>query len=290
MSRRTPDPYPSSECRCELSRPGVSRDGRKPKAPPLRLSFVTSRKTRATRSVTVRTQLTTRLADPESMARGLEQLTSHLRRYTIVLKRSAFDWDTGKPQQPNLVLFEDEPPVANGSIDPRILKSKSVVMLVTVKAWTSTSELRRLVDEFNISLLDNARSRFISSRSSNLIVGLSFLIFGIPFVVDLTINSKLRRDLGDPTYTGQEPWGHWFSGAYLATAIIWALLIFIAFAIDIIRSRGGPLRIWPQALTVQSLAETIYRIRVSEAIRKNINGITIAVLTGLIVYVLTRVL
>ena len=47
---------------------------------------------------------------------------------------------------------------------------------------------------------------------------------------------------------------------------------------------------WPQALTVQSLAETLYRIRVSEAIRKNLNGIMIAVLTAVIVYVLTRVL
>lgn len=108
-----------------------ARNGRKPEMSSARLAVVTPRPVRRARSVAIPIRLTTRLADPESMARGLDQFTSNLRRYTIIVKRSSFNWDTGKAQDPNIVLFEDEPPVLDGVIDTKILKSKHVTILAT---------------------------------------------------------------------------------------------------------------------------------------------------------------
>lgn len=147
----------------------------------MRLTVVTIRNIRGARNVAIRSTLTTRLADPASMTEALGQFTSKLRRYTIIIKRSSFNWDTGKGQERNLVLFEDEPAVIDGEIDSRLLKSKNVTILATtrdggtaslnltsrsISTWASTPELRELIEEFNKALRINARSRWITPESS----------------------------------------------------------------------------------------------------------------------------
>src|ERR1035441_283572 len=206
--------------------------------------------------------LTNRLVSIESVAAGLEELLSKLLRYTVIIKRPGFSWETGRFQSAEIVLFEDEKLINNNVLDPRILKAKRVVFILTskdrgvasldlksrqIQYWAHTPELSNLIAEFNDQLLRGARSNDIQ-------------------------------------------YDQWALTASVVIFVALLLLILMAVILGLVRIWASPLLIWPEGLTPRSFLQVIHKIRISVTLRGNINNIIVGVVTASVVLIITKLL
>jgi hypothetical protein len=246
----------------------------------------------------VMTELTQRLISAESMASGLDELLSKLLRYTLIIDRPSFSWETAQSQSPNVVLFEDEKPIIDGAIDPRLFKARRVTLMVTssdrgvasidltsrrILVSVSTDELRNLIKDFNERLLAGARSRWFTPQAVASLVTTTVLAIAMPIVVDIIVNPKVRHIVNSGNSNRGVPWDAWVSKSTLIVAIVAIVPTLMAVIISVIRTRSGSLRVWPGGLTLRAFAQTVYKIRISDTLRKNISSIAVGVVTAVIV-------
>lgn len=284
------------------------RSGRKPAVALARPSFVTSsNETRPPRPPLVKS-LTRRLATPESMAEGLAEFLGSLKRYTVVIRRPGFSWDSGQFQTTDLTLYEDEKLVENGVIDPRLLKARRVTLIATasdggtasvdltsrsIVTFANSSDLSRLLRSFNDRLLKNARSRWITYGGSAALIFLPLLLFLVDVIAETLIDPKWRQYVWGNERTSNvkaPPTDKWTVHIGIAILILWFVTIIAAIIIMLVVSRSGPLRIWPASLTVKALFQTLYRIRISGAIPRNALFVIVSVFSAVIGAVLTALL
>jgi hypothetical protein len=244
-------------------------------------------------------RLTSRLVSEESMKRGIVELLLHARHYVWGIKRPSFDMSSGRDQSTDLILSEEDNLTMDGQIDPRLLKARRINLVITVKdGGTATINfktryihiaadspgLRKALASFNRCLRLGARSRWISMISVlSLILAPLFLIFSL-FIIESSLNPKSSSV--HPVYD------RWFNPILASLFVLWAISVSAALLIYIVIWRSGPLRIWPRGLTFKSILRAIYRIRVSDAVRRNATTIGAAiiasVISGTLVYLLTR--
>lgn len=240
-------------------------------------------------------RLTRRLVTPECLRIGLKNLLSNATRYTLVIRRSSFNWDTGETQVPELVLFESGHLSLDATLDPVLLKSRRVLLLLSVSdggtarinlstrqvsVWADTLELRRALESFNQHLRSGARSRFITP-------GWALFVAVIP-VLWVILLVAIEDFVDHKAYQAYKalPWQYDLGRPII---LLWPAFLLICLVITIVIIRSGPLRIWPDSFTVKALFRTAYKIRFGEASRRNLMTIFVAVITGVLVYLLTHI-
>jgi hypothetical protein len=250
-------------------------------------------------------ELTRRLANAESMAKGLEQFLAGLRRYTILIKRPGFSWDSGQFQSTDLTLYEDSKLIADGVIDPRLLKARQVVLIATapdggtakinltsrrVEILAGTSDLYKLLKTLNTQLLHNARSRWLTAGGSWALVILPGILIGTLFALDSVINPGIRHAVygnnAKEASSGPPP-DKWTVHAALGLLPFWLLAVVSAIVVALVVARSGALRIWPKSLTIKSILQAIYQIRVSGALSRNLLFIIVSIVSAVIGGVVT---
>jgi hypothetical protein len=133
------------------------------------------------------------------MTEGLKSLLSSFERYTILVKRPGSDWDPGKAQSTALLLDQDDQVIADGSIDPRLLKGRAIkvvgvtpdkgmatVSLSTrrVEALARSEQIIQAIEALNDHMLAGARLRwFTPGAAGAMIVAPLFAAF-VPFIID----------------------------------------------------------------------------------------------------------
>ena len=249
--------------------------------------------------------LTRRLATPESMAEGLAEFLTGLKRYTVVIKRPGFSWDSGQFQTTDLTLYEDEKLVENEIIDPRLLKARRVTLIATatdggtakidltarsVDTLANSPDLSKLLRSLNNSLLKNARPRWITYSGGAALFFLPILLFILDIFAEMLIDPKWRHLNTNVPNVKYPPTDKWTLLIGIAILILWIVTIIAAIIIMLVVSRSGPLRIWPASLTVKALFQTLYRIRLSGAIPRNALFVIVTILGAVIGSVLTALL
>jgi hypothetical protein len=244
------------------------------------------------------------------MAQGLADFLAGLKRYTVIVKRPGFSWDSGQFQTTDLTLYEDEKLVENGVIDPRLLKARRVTLIATapdggtakidltsrsVVTFANSLDLNRLLKSLNNQLLKKARSRWITYGRSAALFFLPILLFFINYTTDTLINPKLRHSVystskASNSNSNSPPLDKWTVQVNIAILLLWIIATIAAIIIMIVVSRSGPLRIWPTSLTVKALFQTAYRIRISGSISRNALFVFISIFSAVIGAVLTAIL
>jgi hypothetical protein len=239
------------------------------------------------------------------MAKGLDGLLSNLLRYTIIIKRPSFSWDTGRFQSAKLVLFEDEKVVEDGLIDPRLVKAKQVTLIAIsrdrgiarinlttrqVQYLAYSPGLSGLMLKFANDLLSGARSRWFTPGAALAAFIIPFFgLIAVPFV-DILVNPHLRHLVTMPNEPKQLPYDHWTTAAGLAILVIWLFMALVAGYLGLVRVWAGPLLLWPKNLTLRSILGIVYRIRISTTLRENTTTVLVSVITALVVFVITKLL
>src|ERR1017187_458805 len=250
--------------------------------------------------------LTNRLVSIESVAAGLEELLSKLLRYTVIIKRPGFSWETGRFQSAEIVLFEDEKLINNNVLDPRILKAKRVVFILTskdrgvasldlksrqIQYWAHTPELSNLIAEFNDQLLRGARSRWFTPGAITALIVVPFFAFFMPPIIDIFSNPKIRHIVFHAKSSSNDiQYDQWALTASVVIFVALLLLILMAVILGLVRIWASPLLIWPEGLTPRSFLQVIHKICISVTLRGNINNIIVGVVTASVVLIITKLL
>jgi len=148
------------------------------------------------------------------MRAALLYLLKDTERYVITVKRPRFNWETGRDQSPGLTLYENDTLDLATVLDPRLSRSRRVLVLVTDKekgtcqinltareweVWNDSPQLRDKLTSFNQQLIAGARSRIITAGVAGWIlftpVWSSFLI-GIIWSFS---SRRVRRLFSQPT-------------------------------------------------------------------------------------------
>jgi hypothetical protein len=245
-------------------------------------------------------RLTSRLVNQDSMKRAIEELLSNARHYIWGIKRLSFDMSSGQDQTADLVLSEDDHLVMDEHIDLRLLKARRVNLAITVKdGGTATitfkprfvnivadsPDLRKALADFRRSLRAGARSRWVTSTGIVILLLSPIALF---FAALFTENATYPKSNGHhPVYN------EWFSVVGNASLLLLLATALIACIIYVIIWRSGPLRIWPQGLTLKSALRAIYRIKVSDSLHRHATTIMVtvvaSVISGVLVFLFTRV-
>jgi hypothetical protein len=203
----------------------------------------------------------TDLVGATDMRDALQQLLASTPRWTVCVRRSGRDWDTGTPVNPLVLFTEASPERFPDEAFPLLLRSKRVVIIASyVDAGVLSFEFpERQVKAIQMS--DDARSRLValaralhgSSRgwwTSRKVMGLAFIVPLIAFVVwgvvagNVFASRDASGDLAFPQWT--------YDVAYVILAL-WAVSALISGVIWAIRWRGGALGVWPQGMTASSV-------------------------------------
>jgi hypothetical protein len=115
-------------------------------------------------------------------------------------------------------------------------------------------------------------------------------LIAVPFL-DAAVNRRVYKAFNSDhqKYTTPIPWDHWVGKALVAILILSIPCILAAFVVGVIRAKSGPLRIWPEQLTMKSFAAAVYRLRVSDFLRQNIVTIVVGTITGLLVILISKI-
>lgn len=240
---------------------------------------------------------------------ALQQLLTDTERYIIVIKRSSTNWETGEPQGPDLTLFETDPIDLVSALDPRLLRSRHVTVVladrnngvakidITLRSWQlihDSPSIRDKLTIFNSDLISGGRAPLIRPSVAVLIFVAPLLSYLLLFVIWSYSSATIRKAIdnlqpGSPDYIATlnrlvPPW----LDHYLHTALaLWPACIVVSLVIGSIRLMAGGLRVWPEALTFKSATQGLYRIRLSTFTADNAGKIMVGVLIALISSLLT---
>src|SRR5260370_40953892 len=73
------------------------------------------------------------LVSHETMRDALNQLLANTERYIMVIRQPRTNWQTGKSQDTGLTLFESDSIDLTSAIDPRLLRSRRIVRILSDK-------------------------------------------------------------------------------------------------------------------------------------------------------------
>lgn len=250
------------------------------------------------------------LVSAEALRAALQTLLADTERYIITVKRSSFNWDSGKDQNTEFTMFEDEKLDLVDAIDPRLLRSRRVTIVVadkekgvakidlTARSWeivSSGSAIRNKLISANVQLLEGVRSKFITPGYIAMTM-LAPLWSSLLLIIIWSFVSSRGRHLNDAKPFSQAAFNaavpHWIEVYARTLIILWPLFIFISLMMIAARLLSGGLRIWPESFTVKSIFGALYRIRISTFTAGNtaviITGIIIAVVSSLITILFTH--
>jgi hypothetical protein len=251
------------------------------------------------------TALTHRLVTLESMAEALDGLLAGMRRYTLVIKRPAFSWDTGEFRSPNLVLHEDEKLITEGSIDPRLLKARQIVLLGTVpdggtakinltsrtvEILAATQGLYKLIKSCNTQLERGAKSWWITAGGAWLMTFLPVLPLVLVYFLDSVTNPKIRYAMYVNSKASRPPYDSWANHLADVILVLWLAVIFVALIIGFIVLLSRPLGIWPKSLTGKPWRQILYQVRSSGAIPRNALFVVVSIMSAVIGGIVTAII
>lgn len=252
--------------------------------------------------------LTSRLVRQEAMRRALLDLLHDIPRYMIVITRSRFDFTSASPQIPKIVLNETDnlDLSTENIIDPRLRRAKRIQFILTekdggtcklaltnrqVEIWQDSPLIRSRIIEFNRNLLEGASIGLVSFGYAMLLVLIPPLL-ALGGVIFWTVtNSRVRHAF----YVADKPLTNYPNPAWLndygsTMIILWIPATITAIIMMMIILSSGPLRIWPQSLTMKSALQLALSIRVTLFTREVARGVAIAVISAIATVLLTRIL
>lgn len=243
------------------------------------------------------------------MRDALNQLLANTERYILVIRQPRTNWQTGKSQDTGLTLFESDGIDLTAAIDPRLLRSRRIVVILSdrkngtarinlsSRTWhimQDSPAIRERLIAFNSSLMLGKRGRFVrpgwawSAFSAPLWI--SFIVFTIWTVADKKERHYLYSNV--PASAPAPPTPHWLGEFFFAALLSLPFWTFLALGIVAISSMSGGLLVWPESLTANSAAETLYRLRTNLFTMVNATTVIIgsitALLGALLTYLFTR--
>lgn len=251
------------------------------------------------------------LVSAEALKAALKTLLDDTERYIITIKRSSFNWDSGKNQEAELTIFEGDQLDLADAVDPRLLRSRRVTVVLadkgngvakidlTARSWEIVgggSAMREKLISANAQLLDGVRSRFITPGYIALTM-LAPLWSVLLVLASWTLASPRTRHLSNANPYNQAAFNasfpQWTDTYTHAAFILWPIFIFIGLVMITARLLSGGLRIWPESFTFKSIVGAFYRIRISTFTPGNatviVTGIIIAVVSALITLLFTHI-
>jgi hypothetical protein len=256
------------------------------------------------RQTQVRLELTSRLVAHDSMRNALKELGPKFLRYTVAIRRSMLSPEVIETKAVNITIF-DEPLVKNDEIDERLLRSKSVILVGSVpdggtavinlttrkiQPIFASPELKLVIDKLNAELTQGARSRWVTGGAIAALVLLPLAALVGLVIGDQAVNPRVRAALNHQGGSVHIPFDHWVGQAALPIAIVWIFTIVTAIILGAIRAWSGPLGIWPEKMTANSIAMTVYRLRGSSVTRQNLTTIAVSVIAGALIVLFGRLL
>ncbi len=257
------------------------------------------------RSSSKKLVLTSRLVSPSGFSNALEELQEACTRYTAIIRRSVFSTEVAETDSVTIVFYEDEPLVKDGTIDSRLIRSKQVTLLITVRdGGTATlnltsrvvnpiyasKELVQVVESFNDKLIEGARSRWTTAGSTLALVCLPILALLVVIFCDAAVDPRVEHALTNGNPKTPVPWDFWVAPSEVIIALSGIVFLAIAVGLSFIRLSSGSLRIWPEKMTRKSLVLGLRRIRISDSTHRNVATLIIGIVTGVVVAVIAHVI
>jgi hypothetical protein len=230
--------------------------------------------------------LTSRLVSDDVMGRALNMLLEGTRRYTFVIKRPRINWETREVQERFLVLRESDSVDLEPDLDRRLLRAREVRIFVeleddgvaeidlTLRSWVKWAEspnLREKMVEFNRSLIQGARTWWLSLNGAGAMVGLPILFLVVIWGSYVQLDSDARNALSNNQTIPDPP--SWIATLLLATFVVWIVATAAALIIFLMILSSGGLRTWPKYLTLKDLAQTLFRVRDAIALPNIVNTV-----------------
>jgi hypothetical protein len=248
---------------------------------------------------------TKQLVRPEAMRKGLQQLLADTERYTIVIRRSGTNPETGETQDKSVRLFESDQIDLTNGLDQRLLRSKRVIIVLaerdrgvaridlTARSWEILQGSTLLADRlaaFNSELVAGARSRLTTASSAGAILFAPLWSFALLFIIWSMSSSKNENAFWgtNNTYNTRTktykfpPLPEWLHGYWHAVLILWPVLVVIVLAILSIRALAGGLQVWPESITFKSASRALTKTRLSTFTVANASNLIIAVVAAVI--------
>lgn len=241
------------------------------------------------------------------MRAALSELLADTKRYMIIIKLPRVNWETGKSQHTQLTLFEGDPVELGEAIDPRLLRARRVSIIladdsngvleinITRRTWRilqDSSALRDKLIDFNSQLISGRRTRFISPGWACIVLfspAWGIFLAALVFLLGTTAG---RKFVGSQSNVPTPPVPDWVHNMALTLVVCWPFFICIFLAMFAIISSSGALLVWPNSLTMNSVAEALYRVRTNLFTLVNtialVIGIAAAFFGALFTWVLTR--
>lgn len=251
----------------------------------------------------LRGQLTRRIVTQESMSSAINNLLSDTQRYVIVVNQKGRNRQSGKPQSPVEIINEGEPVALGGRLDTRLRYSRGVKILLvqddggvgavdlslrTWESWSRSSSLTTRMLSFNRSLLEGACTRFVGPSPALLAMLAPVYLCAIAFFSWALSTPSNRRAAFDTTSATQNITTPAWLTDFLSISIhLWPVFIFLAAFIYIAYGMSGSLRVWPEALTNNSISQAIFDFRRDFVKSKTLISIMSGIIGGILVAVFT---
>ena len=228
-------------------------------------------------------------------------------RYLVVARLPRFNWETGQPQDPQLILSEADAVDFTAKLDPRLLRAREANIVLVDKAqgiaridltrrsweiWLDRPGLRQRLTEFNQQLLRGAHSRLWGSAGYVLLMFFAPLISYVAAGLIWTVASAKGRRVfwGAPVKQSVKNASlpHWLSPFGRDIVLIaWPIFAAAAICMVMVWALAGGLRVWPEFLTRNSVTEALYRIRHGMFTSASATVIISAVITAVLTAALT---
>lgn len=240
--------------------------------------------------------LTARLVDGAHMSAALEELIAKLVRYTVIIRRPGFNWQSGARQDTQVVLFEGDKLIDNGTITTAATRAREVIIIATskdrgvasinltsrqVRYIANAADLRTFVEEFNRQLLKGVKSWWFTPGAAVLLSVTPLLVLFTIYAIDITINPSAGH--GVNFHPDQ-----WAVVLGRVVFFAWPALVALAMFIAGVRSAAGPFLIWPRKLNALSALQMLYRMRNSQTLRQNVYNLLVAVVAGIVLALFSK--
>jgi hypothetical protein len=244
--------------------------------------------------------IVSRLVSPGVMHEALQGLVGDARRYTLIIKRSRINWETGQLQSVDLVLRESDDIFSSPELDPRLQRARKVTLfieyndggiafidLTSYRSWqklVETETLNRKILAFNRTLKDQAGTGWLTfSRALGIaLFPLALLIASAIIYTSLAPNVHRAKD-------NSVIYPYWMHVIILAILYSWPVFVLAGIGIVLVILRSGALRIWPEYLTLGSMVQTLIRLRSTIVVPGNINAIVVGIALSIFTAVVTWV-
>jgi hypothetical protein len=239
------------------------------------------------------------LTSHEAMRGALADLLGDADHYFIFIRQPR-NYQAGT-QANTLTLYDDDPLDLTTSLDPQLLRSRSVKVVIASKTWGAAQvnvtarrweilqdspAVRAKLADFGAALKAGKRSRLISP--GYMVFALTFPLWAVAVIAVAWAfgNPENRALFTNPKTPANAPlavpYPHWTVDLGIAFIASWPFWLFVGFMIGATYYLAGGLLVWPEVMTFASAARAIHNVRASLFTLPNFNALVIAVLAGII--------